>query len=117
MSGRWSFLVRRGMTGLKRSSLLTAQMCALRGFASADVGRLWMVSLLLLRVEGVEERGAYFGEIVRNCWQSCCVSGLVYLHRRLRVRGKSSWGHVGGQPDAGEAWGVERAKVVEVAAA
>lgn len=102
MSGRWSFRVRRGMIGLKKSSRLTGRMCARRGVASAHVGRLWMGLLLLLRVAGAEERGAYFGESVRSCWRSCCGLGLVCLRRRLRVRGKScerqncSWSHVDG---------------------
>ena len=89
MSGRWLFRVRRGMIGLKTSSRLTGPMCELRGVASADVERLWMGSLLPLRVVAVEERGAYFGESVRNCWRSCCGLGLVCLRRRLRVRGKN----------------------------
>lgn len=123
MSGRWLFLVKRGMIGLKKSSRLTGRMCALRGVASAHVGRLWMGLLLLLRVVGVEERGAYFGESVRNCWRNCCGLRLVCPRRRLRVRGKScerqscSSSHVGGQSDAGEAWGVERAEGAEVAVA
>jgi hypothetical protein len=118
MSGRWSFLVRRVMIGLKKSSRLTGRICALRGVASADERRLWMGLLLLLRVVGVEERGAYFGETGRNCWRSWCGLGLVSLRRRSRVRGKScSWGHVYGQSDAGEAWGVERVEAAEVAVA
>jgi hypothetical protein len=73
--------------------------------------------LLLLRVEGVEGRGAYFGEIVRNCWQSCCGLGLVCLRRTLRVRGKScSRSHVDGA-DAEGAWVVERVVAAEVAVA
>jgi len=116
MNERWLFLVRRGMIGLKKSSRSTGRMCVLKGVASADVGRLWMGLLLLLRVVWVE-RGAYFVESVRSCWQSCCVLRLVCLRRTLRVRGKSrSWSHVDGA-DAGEAWGVERVAAAGVAVA
>jgi hypothetical protein len=70
MSGRWSFLVRRVMSGQRWSLRLIGRMCVLMAGASADVGRLWLGLPLLLPLPmgavGVVH-GVYFGGRWRNC--------------------------------------------------